>query len=93
MRPLLLALLGLGLAGTPACTSRQILSVEDAPGGGGTTILTTLDVKNYVIWGQAKYVFWECGSDTDGMHCVKRCDVRDDQGDKLLCQSTATFGF
>lgn len=73
------------LAGS-ACSSRRLLNVQDAADG-NTTILTTFDIKNYVIFARGKYVFWECSDSGNGLTCEKRCDVRDDQGDKLKCQS------
>jgi hypothetical protein len=83
--------LAVGLALTTGCMSRTLLNVEDAVDG-QTTILTTLDVKSYVVFGQAKYVFWECGRNGDALTCQKRCDVRDDQGDRLKCQVIPAFG-
>lgn len=71
------------------CMKRVILDVEDGPTPTGalrTTILQTLDVKDFVIWKTAKYVFWECADDGERLTCKKACDVKDDDGDLLLCQ-------
>jgi len=74
-----------------ACASRQIISVEDSPAGGNTTIIQTIDTKSYLFWGFAKTVWWECGPQGDGLTCEKRCDVRDDTGDRLACNKTQIF--
>lgn len=76
------------LALSSGCSSRYLLSVQDGPSDAGarTTVLTTLDTKNYVVVAWAKYVFWECQEEGDGIVCEKRCDVKDDQGEKVECQ-------
>jgi hypothetical protein len=72
----------------PACQGRQLLSVKDGPSGGDrTTILKTLDTTNYILFGTAKIVFWECGERSDGLSCRKTCDVKDDDGDMLKCET------
>ncbi len=85
------ALLTCGLILATGCAGRMIVSVEDAPGGGGTTIIKTLDSKSFVLWGFTKTVWWECGESGDGLVCEKRCDVRDDTGDRLACNKTQVF--
>ena len=80
-----------GLALTTGCMNRTLLNVEDAVDG-QTTILTTLDVKSYIVFGQANYVLWECGNNGAALTCQKRCDVRDDTGDRLKCQVIPAFG-
>lgn len=82
MRKLLLLSMVLGAMG---CKARTLLDVQDSVDG-NTTILTTLDVTNYVFLAQARYVFWECSDNNGSLTCEKRCDVRDDDGDKLQCQ-------
>ena len=85
MKRTTIALLVATVLGATGCMSRTLLDVQDAVDG-NTTILTTLDVKNYVFLAQAKYVFWECSDNDGSLTCTKRCDVRDDEGDKVICQ-------
>lgn len=75
------------------CFSRQIVSIEDGPqaASGQTTLLTTIDVRNYLLFGVTKRVFWECGAQGGGLSCEQVCDVPNDQGDKLMCP-TVTGG-
>lgn len=73
------------------CAGRQILSVEDADAGGGTTIISTIESKNYLLFASAKLVWWECGESAGGLVCEKRCDVRDDTGDMLKCNKLTVF--
>jgi len=81
----LAAALGAALLG--GCQGRQLIHVEDGPSGGNrTTVVETLDTAYYVVFGTAKLVYWECGQEGDGLTCKKTCDVKDDQGDKVLCQ-------
>ena len=82
-----------GLALATGCSSRALLSVADGPGAAGTrtTIMQTLDTKYYVVWGQAKFVYWECREEGGGLVCEKRCDVKDDQGDMVRCQTVSSF--
>ena len=68
------------------CQGRMLLTVKDGPSGGSrTTVLSTLDTVNYIIMGTAKIVYWECGETADGLSCKKTCDLKDDEGDMLLC--------
>lgn len=73
------------------CVGRQILAVEDAVSG-GTSIVTTLDTKSYVLWGNARYVFWECAEEGGKLVCEKRCDVKDESGDVVKCQKITGLG-
>lgn len=88
-----LVILALALAAATGCSSRALLSVQDGPGAAGsrTTILKTLDTKYYVVYGTAKFVFWECREEGGGLVCEKRCDVKDDQGDMVRCQQIQSF--
>jgi len=86
-----LILVAAGLALSTGCASRMIVSVEDAPAGGNTTIIQTVDTTNYLLWGVQKNVWWECGPQGEGLSCEKRCDVRDDTGDRLACNKTQIF--
>lgn len=86
-----LLLLTAGLTLITGCAARQIIDVQDAPAGGGTTILTTLDTQSYIFFGNTKTVYWECGEAGAGMSCEKRCDVIDDTGDRLRCNKTQIF--
>jgi hypothetical protein len=90
-----LVLLGLGLALATGCSSRYLVSIEDGPTDNGprTTVLTTIDVKSYVVVATAKYVFWECQEQGDGLVCEKRCDTKDDQGDLVACQQFQALPF
>ncbi|MCA9568340.1 MAG: hypothetical protein KC656_10870, partial [Myxococcales bacterium] len=65
------------------CMSRQILQVQDGPsqGAGQTTVLTTYDIKNYLVFGISKQVYWECSNSGSGLTCSQTCDIKDDQGD------------
>lgn len=69
------------------CMTRQILQIEDGPdqGAGTTTVLTTLDMKNYLVFGVTKRVYWECANSGSGLVCEQTCDVKDDEGEMLLC--------
>ncbi|TNE91394.1 MAG: hypothetical protein EP330_05350 [Deltaproteobacteria bacterium] len=83
MRALLLvALLSTG------CTYRYIQSVEDGPTsdmGTRTTVLRTVDTKDFVLLRQTKIVHWECADSGNGLTCRQTCDVKDDQGELLAC--------
>ena len=86
-RTLLLLALGAALAG---CAGRRLVRVEDGPTDDGrrTTLLTTVDSTSYLFFTRSKLVFWECAEDPTGLVCKKACDVKDDQGDKVACQTT-----
>ena len=88
MRTVLWASLALFASG---CMGRQILTVEDSDAGGGTTIISTIESKNYLLFSSAKLVWWECGESGGGLVCEKRCDVRDDTGDRLNCNKLTPF--
>lgn len=89
VRAALLAAIALSTSG---CFSRYLLTVEDGPSEGTrTTIVKTFDYNNNVIFRVRKWVYWECREDGQGLYCEKRCDVKDDEGDKLLCQKSVGF--
>lgn len=92
MRHLKLAMVCGALVAATGCLSRTVLGVEDSLDG-QTTIINTFDVTNYVVFAKAKYVYWECAGTGDALNCVKRCDVKDDEGEKLLCKAVNTSGF
>lgn len=84
----------LALALTTGCAGRTILSVEDGPGSTSarTTVLSTVESFSIPgIYTSAKMVFWECGESGGGLVCRKTCDVKDDEGDKLLCRKLTAF--
>jgi len=77
----------LGVALLAGCQGRMLLSVKDGPSNGDrTTVLKTMDTMNFVLFGYAKIVYWECGERSDGLSCRKTCDVKDDDGDMLKCE-------
>jgi hypothetical protein len=83
-----LVLFALALALVTGCKSRYLMTVADGPSEGAarTTVLSTFDATTFLGLGMAKYVFWECQEEGDGLVCEKRCDVKDDQGEKVECQ-------
>lgn len=88
------ASLFLAVALASGCAGRKLISVEDGPGGvGRTTVLATIETKSVPIIGfnSAKLVYWECGESGGGLVCRQTCDVKDDEGDKLMCQKLTAF--
>lgn len=85
---LLLAAIALSSTG---CMKRFILTVQDGPSGGleRSTILQTYD-QGFLV---TKWVYWECDEKEEKLVCKKVCDVKDDQGEKLLCPRVSVFGF
>jgi hypothetical protein len=81
------AWIGVWVLATSGCMSRHILSVEDGAqqGAGQTTLLTTLEMKNYLLFGVSKRVFWTCGPQGGGLSCEQVCDVKDDEGEVITC--------
>ncbi len=75
------------------CSGRMITSVENGygPVETRTVILSTLETKSFIVAGQTRQVWWECAEKTDGLHCKRTCDVKDDEGDLLTCQKLTTF--
>lgn len=75
------------------CSGRMISSVENGygPAASRTVILSTLETKNFVVYGEAKHVWWECAEKGGGLVCRRTCDIRDDEGDVLACQKFTTF--
>lgn len=87
------ALITMGLAGAmlSGCFSRQIVAIEDGPTSGAaqTTLLTTVEIRNYLLFGVTKRVFWECGQAGAALSCEQVCDVKNDEGDRLMCPTFA----
>lgn len=81
----------LGLAS--GCMGRALTSVENGYGdeGGRNVVLQTVETKNYWLYAEAKIVWWDCLDDGKSLTCKKTCDVKDDEGDKLLCQRVSSF--
>lgn len=88
-----LMLASLLLLAAVGCSKRSLVSVEDGITAAGprTTIVTTIDVKSYVIFASAKKVFWECEEKGSELHCAKRCDVKNENGEKITCQKLNTL--
>ncbi len=78
------ALLGVWLASS-GCFARSIIDVQSAAEASGTTLLTTIDQKNYVLFGNVKKIFWECVDDGNSLDCRQACDVVSDDNKKLRC--------
>lgn len=84
------------LASSPGCMSRYLVTLQDGPTTSGTQLTTTLettDIKSYVVAGMGKHVFWECEEQGEALHCEKKCDVKDETGQKVACPKFNTFGW
>lgn len=96
MKSLITAFLLLCLTVLPGCFSRYILTVNDGitdNPANRSTVVQTLDVKTVFFVQTIRWVYWECGQSGRDLSCTKICDVRDDEGDKLLCPRATSFGF
>lgn len=63
------------------CASRFLHTVTDGPGD-----LTLIETNERKMFGFPKRVYWECSQASDTkLTCVKVCDIKDDDGDKLAC--------
>lgn len=89
------ATLFLAVALATGCAGRRILTVEDGPGDAGsrTTVLSTVESFSIPVIGfnQARVVYWECGEKGGQLVCRQTCDVKDDEGEKIMCRKLTVF--
>lgn len=82
-------LLGLTLL-TSGCTYRYIYSAQDTPiatdSGRPSTIVNAIETKFFVLFGWSKDVYYECRNDAGKLDCVKICDVKNEEGEKINCR-------
>lgn len=83
---LLLAVVLLG----SGCAYRYIYSVQDTPvpveDGRPSSIVNVAEYRSFLFFSRIKDVWYECRSPEPGvLDCVKRCDVRDEDGRLVSC--------
>lgn len=82
-------LLGLTLL-TSGCTYRYVYGVQDTPiatdSGRPSTIVNAAEYKYYVLFALVKDVYYECRNDAGKLDCVKICDVKNEEGEKIKCR-------
>lgn len=87
-------LLGLTLLSS-GCSYRYVYAVDDTPiqteSGRPSSIVNALEYKYYVLFALVKDVYYECRNDGDKLDCVKLCDVKNEEGEKIKCR--LTFGY
>jgi hypothetical protein len=89
MRRTLFVLLG-ALTLSSGCTYRYVYSVEDTPvttdAGRPSTIVNTIETTWYAFIPLSKDVYYECRNDGGSLDCVRLCDVKNEDGDKIRCR-------
>jgi hypothetical protein len=89
MKRLIPLLLGATLL-SAGCSYRYVYGVEDTPiateSGQPSSIVNALEYKYYVLFAFVKDVYYECGNDGGKLDCVKLCDVKNEDGQKIKCR-------
>lgn len=89
MNKLVPMLLGVALLSS-GCTYRYIYSASDTPiatdAGRPSTIVNAIETKFFVIFAISKDVYYECRNDAGKLDCVKICDVKNEEGEKIKCR-------
>lgn len=89
MKRLIPLLLGATLLSS-GCSYRYVYGVQDTPiaseSGRPSTIVHTMEYKYYVLFAFVKDVYYECRNDGGALDCVKICDVKNEDGDKIKCR-------
>ena len=88
MTRLIPLLLGVTLLGS-GCTYRYIYSAQDTPvatdSGRPSTIINNIETTWYGPIPISKDVWYECRNDGNTLDCVRLCDVKNEDGDKIRC--------
>lgn len=94
MKHLIPLLLGATMLAS-GCSYRYVYAVDDTPiqtdAGRASSIVNALEYKYYVLFAQVKDVYYECRNDGDKLDCVKLCDVKNEEGEKIKCRWS--FGY
>ena len=81
-------LLGLVLL-TSGCTTRYIYGVQGTPistdAGRPSTIVQVAETTWYAFIPVMKDVYYECRNDGGKLDCVRTCDVKNEEGEKVKC--------
>lgn len=88
-----LVLIALISLNTGCVVSRTLTAVNDGPSTGvRTTNVETIDSKRYLLTKIAvnRQVFWECEEQADGLHCEKKCDVKNEDDERIACPMFVT---
>jgi len=71
------------------CTYRFVYGVQDTPiqtaSGKPSSIVHTIETK-WFPFPIPKDVYYECKNDGGTLDCVKICDVKNEEGEKIRCQ-------
>lgn len=90
MKSLLPLLLGAALLGSSGCTYRYIYGVQDTPiataTGNPSTVLEVVETKWWVFFPVQKDVYYECTRNGTDLDCIRLCDIRNEEGDKVRCR-------
>jgi hypothetical protein len=77
------------------CSYRYVYGVQDTPiqtaSGKPSTIVHTMEYKYFVLFAFVKDVYYECKNDAGSLDCVKICDVKNEEGEKIKCQFVVGF--
>jgi hypothetical protein len=95
MKSLNTLLLGLTLLGSTGCLQRYIYSVQDTPvatpNNNPSSVLSVVETRWYAIVPVAKDVYYECARSGTNLNCVKLCDVKNEEGQKVRCRFLTRF--